>query len=575
MCDFDTTDLVRFAPAALRQASKKGSLTEVKKQQPRYYCLSGNLLYSFERDNDAASLCGIMFLESSVLKIVGAGDGVRALSVSTVGGKTVLLSGPIEELSEWLEAIEAAKFKSISRQLEDAEAVTMQLHHQVEEQELARQEAERGAAALQEQLWAIEEQRAELENTVQALNNRTREISSQLKGVERERQLLLKSRGITPKVLPLWAQQPRDGVGASREQVRIWTGTWNLGSSEPFAGMEKARAQRLLQPLVPSGYDIYVLGVQDCVSDSVFDCLTGLLEAEGCRRLRLDCSILSDMLGDHGQGGSVDLGKPSTYEPSPGNRSHQSAAPSPSCSGVSNGGTVTPGDFSKLVGRGEGSLLSVKFTGIAVFVKHDLLTDVRLLAVTNIPISPSQSRGGVAAALSVMGRTVVFVCCQFFAKHAENLRQEDQYRDLLMGLGSQLAEPGFHLLEQFHHILWCGDFSYGLVDISGNPMPPDTVCEMLQDGRLVRTLFDTHDQLNQEKRKKNILFGFREAVPFPNFYPTYKKIENRNPVDYSRSSWVANSYRTYRKASFYKGGKVREFTPAFTDRIFYVSGGFP
>jgi hypothetical protein len=96
-----------------------------------------------------------------------------------------------------------------------------------------------------------------------------------------------------------------------------------------------------------------------------------------------------------GSKGSVDS-KPSTYayayEPTPLPRSHTAhtahtapaapAAPIPGCSGSGlggAGGAVFPGDLSKLVGRGDGSLLSVKCTGIAVFVKHDLLQDVRIL----------------------------------------------------------------------------------------------------------------------------------------------------------------------------------------------------
>lgn len=549
---FDPIDIIRFMPVALRQATRKGFLDEIKKGneiEKKHFVQCGNMLYSFTKENDTSTLCGIMFLESSILKIVSH-LGALALSVSAVGGKTVLLTSSNQaELLEWMKSIEDSKYISLSRSLEDMEAQSIQLRHQVEQQEVQSQEYSRLFVEMKDQIKERQAKIQEQEDIISTMKDEARELRNQLRAVEKERSLLLKSRGITPKEMPLWAlsEQPRGGVQDLPERIKIWTGTWNLGSNEPFAGMDKARAQRLLQPFVPPGYDIYVLGVQECVSDSVFDSLNGLLEAEGCRRLRLESVNSPD-----GHSGIADMGSPSLSAPSGSNL----AAPLPSCTGMSgNSTTIAPGDLSKLVGRGDGSLMSMKYTGVAVYVHVDILPEVRLLSITNIPFSSTHSRGGVAVALSIMGRTVAFVCCQLDLK--SNDVRKDQYQSLLTGLGSQLAEQGFHLNEQFHHVIWCGDFSFTLVDTSGNKMPPETVVKMLQDGRLFRTLFDTHDQLNQEKKDKNVFFGYREAAPFPNFYPTYKKVENRNPVDYTNPTWVLNTYQTFHKAPFYKGGKVR------------------
>lgn len=336
--------------------------------------------------------------------------------------------------------------------------------------------------------------------------------------------------------LPFLSPSPLcQGILEQREKVTIWTGTWNLRSNEPFAGMEKVRAHRLLQPLVPAGYDVYVLGVQDCVSESIFECLESLLHAEGCRRLKLD---LDPFITTEGR--------------------VNSAAPSDVSS-----------DASKLYGRGEGSLLSSKFTGIAVFVRSCLLGDVKVLASTSIAFSSLQSKGAVAVALSVLGRSIVFVNCHWDAKHVEKRR--DNFQELVVALGSQLAEEGFIVNVQFHHMVWMGDFNYRLVDTSGNPMPVDSAVKMLEDKRLCRTLFESHDQLLQERRSHFVFFGFREPVPFPNFFPTFKKIEGRHPVDYSDSSWVKSTYRIQHKQPFYKGGSVKETTPGFCDRILYYS----
>ena len=312
--------------------------------------------------------------------------------------------------------------------------------------------------------------------------------------------------------------------------------------------MERARAQRLLQPFVPTGYDIYVLGVQDCCSESVFECLGALLEAEGCRRLK------------------VDLDSAMTTE---GSKLHHSSQSSNSGGGSSSTSAGISVDASKLYGRNDGSLLSTKFTGIAVYIRSSFLGDVTVLATTNYAFTPSQSRGAVAVALSVLGRNVVFVNCHSDAKLAEKRRE--QFQQLVVALGNQLGEKGFLINEQFHHIFWLGDLNYRLVDTSGNPMPIDSAVKMLEDKRLCRTLYETHDQLLQDKRAHLIFYGFREPVPFPNFYPTYKKIEGRNPVDYSDPSWVRSTYRIQHKQPFYKGGQVKDSVPGFCDRILYYS----
>ena len=283
---FDPTDILRFMPVAIRQATKKGFLGELKKGnevERKYLVLCGNVMYSFMKENDPSTLCGVTFLESSILKIV-TNLGTMALSISTVGGKTILLSATNQtELIEWMEAIENSKYISLSRKFEDTEARSMQLHHQVEQQELLSQEYEKSFVEMKEQIKAHAAKIGELEATIVSVKADGRELKSQLKATEKERSLLFKSRGITPKELPLWAlsEQSRGGVQDTRESVKIWTGTWNLGSNEPFAGMDKIRAQRLLQPLVPSGYDIYVLGVQECVS------------ATTRSTLPVDCSIVS------------------------------------------------------------------------------------------------------------------------------------------------------------------------------------------------------------------------------------------------------------------------------------------
>lgn len=223
-----------------------------------------------------------------------------------------------------------------------------------------------------------------------------------------------------------------------------------------------------------------------------------------------------------------------------------------------------------------------------MYVSQRFLSTVRVQAVAQVPVMPLHSKGAVGVVLTVSGRSLVFVTCHLEAKKADVRRQ--QVADITSKLGAALGEAcgaahghhhhhqhhgggggGFSLNEQFHHILWCGDFNYKLMDVSGGaPMPAEVAVKMLEDG-LAATLLDVHDQLNQEKRAQLCFFGFREPGAFPDFFPTYKKMENRPPLDYADSGWVKACYRTRYKEPFYKGGKVKERAPAYCDRILFHS----
>ena len=44
----------------------------------------------------------------------------------------------------------------------------------------------------------------------------------------------------------------------------------------------------------------------------------------------------------------------------------------------------------------------------------------------------------------------------------------------------------------------------------------------------------------------------------PRFFPTYKKMPGRGPVDVRDADWVSKVYITAYKEPFYKGGRVQE-----------------
>jgi hypothetical protein len=552
----DTNDFLRFAPIAKKLANKKGSLKEVKigVENPKssFYCLFGNILYSFESENDPNSLNNLYFLEGSTCKIMTNSE-TPTLAITLVGGKKLSLTSNTsdkEELQEWMDVIELNKFVQITRKLDDFESNLLQLQHKTEQNELVHLEYDKTISDLQKQIKDLTTQNKDQELSIAELTKDKNILSKRLKEIETERLLLLKSRGVTPKTTPLWALNDlnsRKGIlSEPLAKCKMWVGSWNLSGKEPFMNIPSQKATTLLIPFVPSGYDLYVLGVQESPSESIYDCFDSLLFAEGCQRLTLDYShVLLQTVNDDGSNPS-------------GNRDPNA-------------------DPTKLFVKGES-----KFNGIVIYVRTSLVSDVKLLAMTtyncagissssasSTSSSSSRIQGAVAVAISLLGRNLVFINSQF--NHKSNDLRREQYQLLMTHLGSSLAEVGYHLNEQFHHILWLGDFCYKLVDVSGNDMPLETVTSMLEDPRCIRTLFETHDQLNQEKKLHNIFYGYREPVPFPNFYPTYKKIENHPPVNYSKPDWVKNTYRFQVKDSFFKGGKTKEFIPQFSDRILFYS----
>eukprot|EP00981_Chlorochromonas_danica_P001922 scaffold398_cov177-Ochromonas_danica.AAC.21 len=474
----------------------------------------------------------------------GSGSGA-VLSISTVGGRTFNLSigrgssgsgsgggDVMSELYEWFHAIEGSKLVNMNRKIEDSETSLVSLRHKVDNLEEIQMENERSYVEMKNELRASQDIVASMQQQVQQLSTDKMHLQQELRALESERLLLLKSRGVTPKRLPQWATT-EDSLEDLQKLVKVWVGSWNLQGHEPFAAMERDRAKRLLKTFIPAGYDIYIIGLQECASDNVFESIDALLEHEGYRRLT----------GCSGKG---------QHSPLPMTATSQ--------------GDPSLNEMYKLYGRGK----VTTFLTTIIYVRNKLASDVHILGIGNEIFSGGNDcQGALAIVVRVFGRVLAILNSELDAK--SNDVRRDQYQHLFMDLGSKLGEHGYHLNEQFHHILWLGNFNHRLVDTSGNLLPVETAVTMLEDGRLHKTLFETHDELNRDKKQQLIFFNFREASPYPNFFPTYRKIRNRNPVDYTKPSWVKDTYFLSEKGSFFSGGKIKEYTPGYADRILYYS----
>ncbi|EQC30389.1 hypothetical protein SDRG_11965 [Saprolegnia diclina VS20] len=313
--------------------------------------------------------------------------------------------------------------------------------------------------------------------------------------------------------------------------ISIWVGTWNLGAADPFADsnglMDEAQSSRMVRHFVPHGYDLYVLGVQEGVSENVYHAVLSYLNTNPSRGRYCRKELRNDKF----------------------------AYPL----------KTSPADavFDAVRGRGDGAFMGTKFTGLALFYAETVAADVQLLraGVHKFSIA-SGSKGGVAIALKLKYTTLVFVNCHLDARN-DTYRRE-QIRILNTQLGKVMGHPSFDLTEQFHHVVWMGDLNYRIVN-----MDASDVLRLLSANK-IDELHERGDGLLND-RKHGIFEGFIEPRKFPDFFPTYKKFPLRGAVDMTMPDWPERVYRTLYKEPFYKGGQVKKRVPGWCDRILVYS----
>jgi len=202
--------------------------------------------------------------------------------------------------------------------------------------------------------------------------------------------------------------------------------------------------------------------------------------------------------------------------------------------------TNTVDMLDRVWGRGDGALLSPKFTGLAVFVAPVVAPYTRVLSVFKHSFGASEgSKGGVGVALGCYDVTLAFVNCHMASKKSDMRRA--QYCELVDRMGAKLggrgalslprqrqrwsgatsvpcsfvtergsrwahavdllrAVPflssrpaGFGLNESFHHVIWMGDLNTHVKGVSG-----EQAVGMITGGRTLELLYD-HDELLADK----------------------------------------------------------------------------
>ena len=367
--DFSATGLLAGTKASkkgwLEKAPPKGQKSGAAKT--RFFALHSNCLFYFG-DENMKSVVGMIFLEGSTVEAVLGDSGQHLIRVVSVGGREYLLRSICSEVSDaeadqqsWVRELQTSQFHTMRSSL----AAQQQRHSIVESEasslavardqalkevasiaasrdqairELdAMREREKAALAKAAEEAALRQQGStaaeELAASIAAYQVERARLEEELQASELEADLLRQARGLRP---PRHGDSVESTVpGEEVSKWRMWIGTWNLGASEPFDPHSGAGA-RLLRESFMTGEaaDIYCLGLQEGISESVFNAAEALVAIlASCERLPLSTQ--------------------------------------------SSGSDASP---DKIHGRGDGSLVGTKFTGLAIYVKKYRLKDVKVLA---------------------------------------------------------------------------------------------------------------------------------------------------------------------------------------------------
>jgi hypothetical protein len=316
----------------------------------------------------------------------------------------------------------------------------------------------------------------------------------------------LQAAGIAPSVAPRASEaavEPIRELGPQAMSVRVFVWSWNMGARSPVDSVRDGVAT------IPTDYDLYVFGVQECVDERLVELLQAHLAPAGVRRDPMRAQVK---------------------------------------------------------GRGDGSFLSPKYTGIDVFVSERVRQHVAVMHVAECDLGiTGGSKGAAALALRVMDQTIVFATMHLSAKSVEDRRSN--YKELMEALSGGLGHRSFALTHQFHHVVFLGDFNFRLSGIA-----VEDVLRHIESGN-TRALRDARvEQLTAELRAGESFAGFREPSPAEPFYPTYKKLPDRVlPVNTRERGWTTRVYQVLYKEPWYKSGKEKERMPSYCDRVLFAS----
>lgn len=190
--------------------------------------------------------------------------------------------------------------------------------------------------------------------------------------------------------------------------------------------------------------------------------------------------------------------------------------------------------FHKLTGHLENTYVKLDFASIlyvklAVFVHRQHVAKIRFVERTDVALGIGNvigNKGAVAIAFQFNETSFCFIGCHL-AAHEKNLEQRNrQYSAIVKAL--KMGMPRCDVLNQFDHVIWCGDFNYRITASQEEAL---TLIEHKNLPKLLMT-----DQLLVSRAKSEVFLDHTEGpITFP---PTFKLGDNCHRYDRQRTpSW--------------------------------------
>ncbi|KJP86397.1 hypothetical protein AK88_03950 [Plasmodium fragile] len=270
----------------------------------------------------------------------------------------------------------------------------------------------------------------------------------------------------------------------------------------------KSREKQIFSTWIQPHYDIYIICLQESISDNIIECLSLHLKEI--------------------------------------NQETYKFLPLADC---------------KLSGYGDGAFLQMKSTTMAAWVRTSKLYPngpVKLCASKSIAFNKlNNSKGCVSILFNIFNQFILFIGCHMPAKDQE-IRQKS--REFILTKLSEYFSNKItsNFKDVFHHVIWMGDFNFRVQGIR-----LDRAVRCLQTNNLKELL--KYDEGNSAY-SYDLSISFQE-LPI-SFLPTYKKNGNRPVINRDDANWVQKEYKLVHNIKWYKGGRQESRIPSWTDRIF-------
>lgn len=378
----EKSDFVASALNAAKNSRKNGWMIKQGQKNKsdfkrRFFILDRNCLFYYASE-DCSSFIGMIWVEDCKIESleIEKSTGSYPFKVTTVGDRQYYLKCTTsEERSSWIDILRESQFSSVNNNLQllgdesselasardaaqkEVDSLQSQARDEANLRDAAHTELERVRAELRAHADATSSELAELRRdkemheslsslAIAQLEQEKVSMEDSLNSAKFECDILRRSKGIRVR-----QSGGETDLGGDANALRMWVGSWNLGASEPFDS-NSGSATRLLRDsfIVGDPCDIYFLGLQEGVTESVFnitESLAGILAS--CERVPL-----SDIPTGAGSGGGQEEGKTSSRD--------------------------------KIHGRGDGSLMGTKFTGLALYVNKARCNDVRVIGCVAHPL---------------------------------------------------------------------------------------------------------------------------------------------------------------------------------------------